>query len=249
MQILLAALSLALVLGCHHSSIPDLPLVEMAPMHVGAPVAVVVSGDGGWRAIDRDIANGLHKRGYGVVGLNSREYFAKRRSPQEAAAAFREIIDHYSRVWGAKTVVAVGYSRGAGVLPFMINRLPMPERSQVSLVALIGLDRTIDFYVTPFDLVRSAPTEVEIPVRPEVERLRAEVLCIYGTGDENNLCRELRNVVQVPERGGHHMNIAYDALARLIWSAAAMPPLPRQLTAYSSAVRIARIPRGIARIH
>lgn len=240
---------LALLLACSRSAIPGLPVVELAPLHQGAPVAILVSGDGGWRAIDRDIANGLHRRGYGVVGLNAREYFATRRSPQEAAAALRVIIDHCERAWHSKRVIAIGYSRGAGVLPFMINRLPARERGAVSLVALIGLDRTIDFYVTPFDLLRSAPTEVEIPVRNEVEKMRSVVLCVYGTADENNLCRELPNVVHVPEQGGHHMSISHDALARLIWNAAAMPPLSLRVTAYSSAVQTARIPRGIARTH
>src|SRR5213075_938647 len=44
-------------------------------------------------------------------------------------------------------------------------------RNRVRIAALIGLDRTIDFEVTPFDLLRrDAPHEV--PVRGEVERLR-----------------------------------------------------------------------------
>src|SRR5579859_6066630 len=108
--------------ACHQPQVPELPLVEMPPSRSGSPLAIVVSGDGGWRALDRDIAKGLHKRGYAVVGLNSRTYFAKRRSPEEASHTLERIIDHFSRAWHTTDVVAVGYSRGAGVLPFMINR-------------------------------------------------------------------------------------------------------------------------------
>jgi type IV secretory pathway VirJ component len=211
---------LALVAAaCHQPQIPELPLVEMPPSRPGAPLAIIVSGDGGWRALDRGIAKGLHKRGYAVVGLNSRAYFAKRRSPQEASLTLERIIDHYTRAWHTDDVVAVGYSRGAGVLPFMINRLPPDIRARISVAALIGLDRTIDFYVTPFDLLRTEATSAEVPVRGEVEKLHGiEVLCIFGQHDEHNLCGDLPDsvVVHVPEPGGHHMNISHDLLAQTI---------------------------------
>jgi len=113
-----------LVAGCHHIQGRDLPVIEMKPAHAGAPLAVIVSGDGGWRAIDKHIARGLYRRGYGIVGLNAREYFARRRSPEEAATALKTILRRYGAAWKTKGAIAVGYSRGAGVLPFMINRLP-----------------------------------------------------------------------------------------------------------------------------
>ena len=213
------ALLVALAAGCHHAPIPGLPLVEMPPARSGAPLAVIVSGDGGWRALDRHVAKGLRQRGYAVVGLNSREYFAKRRSPEEASLALEQIINHYSRAWHTTHVVAVGYSRGAGVLPFMINRLPPDVRATISVAALIGLDRTIDFYVTPFDLLRTEATSAEVPVRGEVEKLHGiEVLCIFGEHDEHNLCGDLPDsvVVHVAEPGGHHMNISHDLLAHTI---------------------------------
>ena len=215
---------LLLLLSCHRSSIDelgDLPLVEIPPLHDGAPLAVFVSGDGGWRAIDRRVAEGLHGRGYGVVGLIASRFFASRRSPEEASLALARILDHYTRAWHTRQAITIGYSRGAGVLPFMINRLPPRLRRDVTLVALIGLERTIDFQVTPFDLLRSRPTPVEIPVRDEVEKLRdTRVLCIYGVREEDSLCRELPPllVVRVPEPGSHHFAGNYDQLARTIWT-------------------------------
>ena len=200
-------------------------LVEIPPPHAGAPLAVIVTGDGGWRAIDRDIAAGLHERGYGVVGLNARRFFSERRTPEESSRMLQSIIERER----ASRVVAIGYSRGAGVLPFMINRLPPLVRAKVTTVALVGLDRTIDF-----DL----GDENEIPVRGEVARLRGTpVLCIFGVEDRNNACRELP-VTRIALPGGHHMRARYDVIARAIWSA----------TESSSAARIARIRPGIARI-
>ena len=135
----------------------------------------------------------------------------------------------------AQRVVAIGYSRGAGVLPFMINRLPAADRAKVELVALIGLDRTIDF---------DRSDENEIPVRGEVARLRGTpVLCIFGTDDANNACRELP-VTRIPLPGGHHMTVDYDVIARIIAAEGGGAPLIES----SSGARIARIRRDTAHI-
>src|SRR4051812_13142980 len=119
------SLLLLILVCCIHcntvSDVGGLPLVVIAPPHRGATLAVIVTGDGGWRAIDRDVAAGLRARGCGVVGLVASRFFAQRRTPGQAAEALQQIVAHYTTEWGATRVIAVGYSRGAGVLPFMVN--------------------------------------------------------------------------------------------------------------------------------
>ena len=202
------------------TEVSDLPLVEMPPAHSGATLAVFVTGDGGWRAIDRRVADGLHDRGFGIVGLVSSRYFATRRTAEESSCALQRIVEHYSIAWRSPRAIAVGYSRGAGVLPFMINRLPQKWRDRISTVALIGLEPTIDFQVTPFDLLRTRPAPAEIPVREEVERLRGKrVLCFYGVHERHSLCRSLSAplAMTIAEPGSHHFAGRYDQLARTIW--------------------------------
>lgn len=201
--------------------VDDLPLVQMAPLHGGVTLAVFVTGDGGWRAIDRNVAAGLHARGFGVVGLVASRYFAQRRTPEEAADALQRIVMHYSIEWRAPRVIVVGYSRGAGVLPFMVNRMASPWRERVTTLALMGLDPTIDFEVTPFDLLRTHATPKEIPVSGEIEKLRGkQILCFFGVREEDSLCRTLSPflVTRVAEPGGHHFAGNYDDLARTIWN-------------------------------
>ena len=200
------------------TDINGLPLVVIAPPHRGATLAVIVSGDGGWRAIDRDVAAGLHARGYGVVGLVASRFFARRRTPDQAAEALERIVACYATEWDATRVIAVGYSRGAGVLPFMVNRMAPRWRGRITMLALMGLDPTIDFQVTPLDLLRrNAPAEV--PVRSEVERVGKRILCFYGVRDKDSLCRELplSVAIAIAEPGGHHFDVNYDDLARTIW--------------------------------
>ena len=196
-----------------------LPLVELRAAHPSDTMAVLISGDGGWRAIDRDIAAGLNARGVSVVGLVSPRYFSTRRTPDEAACALQRIVESYAIRWRAQRIIIGGYSRGAGVAPFMVNRLPARWRSRIVAVALIGLERTIAFEVTPFDLLRTGAAPEEVPVRGEVEKLQAgRVLCFYGENERDSLCRDLSpRVAALREPGGHHFTGNYDDLAREIW--------------------------------
>ena len=195
------------------TDVDDLPLVEMAPRHTGAMLAVFVSGDGGWRAIDRRVAEQLNARGFGVVGLVSPLFFAHARTAEESSCALQRILEHYVIRWRATRVVVIGYSRGAGVVPFMVNRLSPPWRDRIATVALMGLDPTIAFQITPFPVP-------EVPVRGEVERLRGKhVLCFYGVNERDSLCRQISPdvVTRIPEPGSHHFAGNYDDLARTIW--------------------------------
>jgi type IV secretory pathway VirJ component len=206
------SLLLLMAAACGVGPVDDLPLVEMAPPRPGEPLAIFVSGDGGWRAIDRRIAEGLNARGYGVVGLVSPRFFVRGRTAEESAYALQRIVEHYTIAWRAPRVIVVGYSRGAGVLPFMINRLTPRWRSKIAAVALIGLEPTIGFQLFAM--------EPEIPVRDEVERLRGKrVLCFYGVNERDSLCRQLSPAVVTPiaEPGAHHFTGNYDDVARTIW--------------------------------
>src|SRR5204863_3722998 len=86
---------------------------------------------------------------------------------------------------------AVGYSRGAGVLPFMVNRMTQKWRDRVTMLALVGLDRTIDFEVRPFEFLRRDASPAEVPVRAEVERVGKRILCFYGEHEKDSLCLDL----------------------------------------------------------
>ncbi len=199
-----------------NTDVANLPLVEKRAVAPTDVLGVVVSGDGGWRAIDRAVADALVRNGVDVVGLVSPSYFRKRKTPDEASCALERIIRHYSIEWRKKRVLLFGYSRGAGVLPFMISRLPRMEEAEVESVALIGLDPTISFKFTPRDLFRRAPAEHEIPVLPELQKLRIPIFCVYGQHDEDAICPSLPPslVTAVPYPGGHHPQADYQELVR-----------------------------------
>jgi type IV secretory pathway VirJ component len=199
--------------------IEDLPLIELKPSSRSPELAVVISGDGGWASIDRQIGESLAATGIPVVGLNSLNYFWKARTPERASADLARIMRHYLDAWKASDVVLVGYSRGADVLPFMVTRLPDELKRRIRLIALVGLSRRAGFEFHFADLFRRE-NDTDRPTVPEVQRLSGmRVLCVYGTDEEDSACRQLPRglATQVALPGGHHFQGAYrDVAGRIL---------------------------------
>ncbi len=199
-----------------HQSTKDLPLIEVAAAQPERDFfAVVVSGDGGWAGIDRQIAKTLGKDGVPVVGLNSLKYFWKKRTPEEASKDLERILRHYFSAWGKQSVVLVGYSRGADVLPFMANRLPKELLEKTAIIALLGLEASVDFEIHPGDLLNLGSKNTK-PTRPEIDVLKGQkILCFYGEDENDSLCRnlpaELAEAIRM--KGGHHFGGDYQKIA------------------------------------
>ena len=197
--------------------------VSSLPLHVQtskAPspiaIAILLTGDGGWVAIDRRIADDLTSRGVDVVGLDSRSYLMKARTPDETAGDIARVIRHFTSQWGVQRVAIVGYSRGADIAPFIVNRLPAPLREQVSLIALLAPAERANFQFHWADLLTDTSRPSDAPILPELERLRGmTVLCVYGKDEKESLCRLAdTSAVRVDQRQGrHHFDGDYDAIA------------------------------------
>lgn len=203
--------------------VADLPLVEILPEKWQKEyMAVVVSGDGGWAAIDRSLGDALAGSGVGVVGFNSLKYFWKKRTPEEAGRDLQRLLDHYLPAWKKKQAILVGYSLGADVLPFMINGLRSAARAEVRLVALLGPSREVDFEFHLSDWLGNFSHRSSRPVRPEVEKLRGlPLLCFFGEDENDSLCHDLCPGLArcIPLGGGHHFGGDYQGIAATILDA------------------------------
>jgi|SRR5947207_14247 len=195
----------------------SLPLVEVPATHGTSDTLVVfVSGDGGWASIDKSIANVMAGNGMPVVGLNSLQYFWTKRTPEAAAKDLQSIITTYSTRWNKPRVIVIGYSRGADVLPAMINRMPAEVRSKIRLVSLLGPSPTVEFEFHVTDWLRDK--KAGYAVQPELSRVNGKVLCLWGEDDKDSLCKGLAqaNVHVVTLKGAHHFDGGYEKLARII---------------------------------
>jgi len=198
----------------------DLPLVEVARKGTGSDtLAMIISGDGGWTGIDRDIAGALSLKGLDVVGLNSLQYFWTRRTPEEASRDLDRVLRHYLVQWKKERVILIGYSFGADVLPFMVNRLSPSIRDRVSLIVLMGLDEKIDFEFHLTNWLPGYANSNSLPVLPEVKRLKGKrMLCLQGSKENESLCRKLDSSIaqSIVLQGGHHFGGDYEAISDII---------------------------------
>jgi type IV secretory pathway VirJ component len=206
--------------GAKAEDVSDLPLVEaVPPAGPGDAFAVLLSGDGGWAGIDRELAAAVGAQGVPVVGMDSLQYFWKAKTPEQTARDVSRVIRHYAAAWKRGTVVMLGYSRGADVLPATVNRLDPDARARVKLLGQVAAEKLAEFEVHVTDFVASGDQGEE--VEPEVRKLGGTPLvCIFGDqeADESRcpVIRSLPGVSAVKLPGGHHFGGDYGAVAKAI---------------------------------
>jgi len=198
----------------------DLPLVEIPAERPGDLMAVIYSGDGGWRDLDKDIGEQLARDGVAVIGVDSLRYFWEERTPQQMAADLAAILDHYREAFGTRRVILIGYSFGASVLPFAVNRLPQSDLDSIVLISLLGLEARASFEIHVTGWLGASPSGEDAPaVLPELLRISpARIQCFYGEEEEDSLCPNpaLAKSEIIRTSGGHHFDGDYAALARKI---------------------------------
>ena len=196
----------------------DLPITEVVAAGGDHPdtFGILLSGDGGWAGIDKALSTRLARHGLPIVGIDSLRYFWNARTPESTAADLDRVIRRYQAAWKRRRVVLMGYSQGADVLPFIINRLPDETRaSVVSAVALsLSTSATFEFHVTNW-----IGASGDQPTLPEVQRLaHTGLLCVSGRDDRDALCPALQpdayRIVELP--GDHHFGGDYDRLTTIV---------------------------------
>jgi type IV secretory pathway VirJ component len=199
--------------------VSDLPLVELPAAHPTDMLAIVISGDGGWRDLDKTIAETLQKDGIDVVGWDALRYFWSEKSPEATSRDLARVIRTYSARWHVKHVALVGYSFGADVMPFAYNRLPDALRAKVSYMSLLGFAPDADFQIRVTGWLGMPASDKALAVRPELAKVPpAIVQCVYGADEKDTLCPALVNtgIDIVKTNGSHHFDGNYGALAAKI---------------------------------
>jgi type IV secretory pathway VirJ component len=202
-------------------SVAGLPLIEV-PAADGARdlLAVLITGDGGWALPDRGLSRDLADAGVAVVGRNALKYFWKPKTPDGCAADLARILRHYLAVWHKTRTALIGYSLGADVLPFMMNRLPEDLQAGVVMIALLGPSSSADFEFHLSNWLGGGPGKNARPTIPEIEKLppRVALLCAYGQGDDDQICTRLdpRRVRCLELPGGHRLKSGYGPVTAAI---------------------------------
>lgn len=199
-----------------------LPLTVLDTKPTRDTMAVIYSGDGGWRDIDKQVGDVLQQQGVPVVGIDSLRYFWSERDPQATADDLAKVMDYYRKRWNVRNVLLIGYSFGADILPRTFNLLPPAERARVRQVTLMALSHRVDYKISVLGwLGASGQGDAGDPI-DDIKRIDPSLVqCIHGTEEEDDGCPDLKGtgVDVVAIEGGHHFDEDYPALTRRVLDA------------------------------
>ncbi|MBP1882745.1 virulence factor family protein [Sinorhizobium mexicanum] len=214
------ALSGSLAEGGEAENPFGLPLTILDAKPTRDTMAVIYSGDGGWRDIDKEVGNVLQQQGVPVVGVDSLRYFWSERQPQATADDLARIMTYYRKRWNVRNVLLIGYSFGADILPRTYNLLPPADRARVRQLTLLALSHHADYKISVLGWL-GAEGEGGDPVDDLKAIDPALVQCVYGTDEDDDACRGLKSsgVDVVAIEGGHHFDEDYPALTRRVLDA------------------------------
>ncbi len=194
----------------------DLPVVQLG---AGGETGLIlfVSGEGGWRDLDKTMGEWLAGQGYGVLGFDALAYFWRKRTPAEFAADLvRTIADADPK--GERPVMLIGYSFGADALPLAWPLLPASLQARVGVIGLLAPSQSTSLEVTVTGWL-GVEGEQQYDVESAIAALPPnKVLCIYGVDDATSSCplEHLPADAVIQTKGGHHFDGDYGALAQAI---------------------------------
>ena len=212
-QVLKNQLGLALVGGDGNAL--AIPVVEVPAGQSADTVTLFLSGDGGWRDLDRAVAGEMAKLGYPVVGIDTLRYYWQHKTAEQSAADLAELMHHYRQKWGTKRFILTGYSFGADVLPAIYNRLDSEDQNRVDAIILLAFARSGSFEIEVEGWL--GKDGQELPTGPDMAKLPAsKVVCVYGVEEKDESgCTDTTAVGEkLALPGGHHFDENYPALAK-----------------------------------
>jgi type IV secretory pathway VirJ component len=196
----------------------ELPLVRVpAPDGTTGPMILLLTGDGDWAAFPKALSAMAAARGAPVLGLKMRSYLSKPRTPDETAAALAPVVRAQLAAWNRTALLIVGYSRGADIAPFVVNRWPEDLRSHLTGIAFVGLSEHASFEFHLNDLLLDIVRPTDLPTRPEVEKLVGTPMwCMRGADEENSFCDHPVTGMQVTVHPGSHRATGDPVNAQLV---------------------------------
>lgn len=193
-------------------AIADLPAVYYDGHDPNGPVAILLSGNGGWWGLSDQLATRLQGEHITTIGLNSLAYFVERRTPQG-------IGDDIERMMATmdphRPVMLLGYSYGADVVATIFNEIDPALRSRIQFVSLMGLTRDVTYGIGIWHVAAETRRTAQA-----VAKISGPAIQCFAGADEGHksACHALDpkkvEIIELP--GGHHFDGDYEKLAQHI---------------------------------
>lgn len=192
----------------------DLPAVDIPASTTPRALCILISGDGGWRDLDKTIGEWLATQGVHVVGLDALHYFWAKKTPEALAKDIAFLADA-ADANDNLPLMLVGYSFGADTIPFAYPLLPKALQDRTRVIGLLAPGPSTSFQITIGGWLGINDTGYD--VTPAIAKLPPDrVMCVYGSEDDESACadRSVSKTTIVKTTGGHHFDGDYIGIAK-----------------------------------
>ncbi len=201
------------------SSLPahsgDLPVKEWEHS-AQTPFVLYISGDGGFNNFSTDLCSVINKAGYSVTAVNSKSYFWDKKTPEQSAKDIAAYLDKQFTDRKNQQLVLIGYSFGADVMPFIVNKLEATTKSRIVSVILLSPSTSTDFEIHWSDLF-GRKKKRDMDVIAEINKMGAQKTVSISGDDETDFPVKaviLKNYTNVVLPGGHHYDGETETVAK-----------------------------------
>ena len=195
----------------------DFPVKEWDATLHEKPLIFYISGDGGMNSFSNNLCKTLNGKGYDVFALNAKSYFWNRKTPEQTAKDINNYL--IRKIAGRKNphVVLIGYSFGADVLPFVVDRLSKNISDSILVSFLMASSGSTDFEIHWSDIF-GGNSKRSMDVVSEINKLSGKNIVIINGSDEEDLALNKISLKYTHEvlPGGHHFDGDTEEIARVI---------------------------------
>jgi len=178
------------------------------------PILFYISGDGGFNKFSTGLCEALNKDDYDVIALNAKTYFDDRKTPEQTTLDITNFLS--KKLAGRKNqeVIFIGYSFGADVVPFVLNRLPKNFQYNVKTSFMLASSGSTDFEVHWSDML-GGNTKRSMDVVSEINKIQNKKIVIIDGSDDHSLDKSRITIkyTYVVLPGGHHFDGDMDEVA------------------------------------
>jgi type IV secretory pathway VirJ component len=182
------------------------------------PFIFYISGDGGFNRFSNELCTSINKEGFDVTGLDSKSYFWSKKTPEQTAEDISDFLSKKIAGRPNQQIVMIGYSFGADVLPFVLNRLPRNIADKVKVSFLMASSGSTDFVIHIADLFGSGKRR-GMDVLTEVNKVSNHKIVILNSSDDQGLDAKkitTKNHITEVLPGGHHFDGDIDEIVKTI---------------------------------
>ncbi|WP_051959724.1 AcvB/VirJ family lysyl-phosphatidylglycerol hydrolase [Sphingobacterium sp. ML3W] len=174
-----------------------------------SPVVLYLSGDGGFNSFSTRYCELLGREGYTVGAVNSKSFFWDKKSPDQIAKELSGSLDKLLVGRKNQMVYFVGYSFGADVIPFLVNKLTGEWKQRLQAVALLEPSTSTDLEIHVSDLFGRSSVKRSMDVIAEINKMVGVRTAILLGEDEISFPMKhirLPNLEAIYLKGNHHFD-------------------------------------------